>query len=214
MENKHLKAIFFDFDGTIVDSSQSIYASIQYALNQLNLPSLTEDTLATFVGPPLLDSFIRIGLSDKDAENAVVKYREYYQEHLHLVKLYPEIKKVLSQLKKNYQLFIASSKPEIFVRKIAEIIEVDQYFTAIYGANLAGTVSTKAEVIAYALQQRSDLSADHVIMVGDRSHDCFGAIQNNMDCIGVTYGFGSKDELIHAGAKSIVDKPIQLLDVF
>ncbi|WP_338152976.1 HAD hydrolase-like protein [Enterococcus cecorum] len=78
--------------------------SIQYAMQQLNQPPLDEKTLVTFVGPPLLDSFIRIGLPKNLANEAVFKYREYYKEHMHFVELYPQMKEVLAQLKDSYQL--------------------------------------------------------------------------------------------------------------
>lgn len=208
-----IKALFFDFDGTIVDSSKSIFASIQYAMQQLNQPPLDEKILATFVGPPLLDSFLRIGLTTNLANEAVLKYREYYQEHMHFVQLYPQMKEVLAQLKDSYQLYIASSKPEVFVKKIACLIDVDQYFTAIYGADLEGKRAKKSQVIAYALSENPNLEPSTIRMVGDRSHDCLGANENKIAAIGVTYGFGSKEELEDAGATEIVTSPAQLLEI-
>ena len=208
-----IKALFFDFDGTIVDSSKSIFASIQYAMQQLNQPPLDEKMLATFVGPPLLDSFLRIGLPTNLANEAVLKYREYYQDHMHFVQLYPQMKEVLAQLKDSYQLYITSSKPEVFVKKIARLIDVDQYFTAIYGADLEGKRAKKSQVIAYALSENPNLEPSTIRMIGDRSHDCLGANENKIASIGVTYGFGSKEELEDAGATEIVTSPTQLLEI-
>ena len=208
-----IKALFFDFDGTIVDSSKSIFASIQYAMRQLNQPPLDEKMLVTFVGPPLLDSFLRIGLTTNLANEAVLKYREYYQDHMHFVQLYPQMKEVLAQLKDSYQLYITSSKPEVFVKKIARLIDVDQYFTAIYGADLEGKRAKKSQVIAYALSENPNLEPCTIRMIGDRSHDCLGANENKIASIGVTYGFGSKEELEDAGATEIVTSPTQLLEI-
>lgn len=208
-----IKVLFFDFDGTIVDSSKSIFASIQYAMQQLNHPPLDEKILMTFVGPPLLDSFLRIGLSETLANKAVLKYREYYQEHMHFVQIYPKMKEVLAKLKDNYQLYITSSKPEIFVKKIVQFIELDQYFTEIYGADLKGKRTKKSQVIAYALSENPNLSPSTIRMIGDRSHDCLGAMEHNIASIGVTYGFGSKEELENAGAVAIVTSPLQLLEI-
>lgn len=212
-DQKQIKALFFDFEGTIVDSSKSIFASIQYAMQQLNQPPLDEKTLVTFVGPPLLDSFIRIGLPKNLANEAVFKYREYYKEHMHFVELYPQMKEVLAQLKDSYQLYIASSKPEVFVKKIARIIDVDHYFTEIYGADLEGKRAKKSQVIAYALSENPNLDPSTIRMIGDRSHDCLGAIENKIAAIGVTYGFGSKEELENAGAVEIITSPVQLLEI-
>ena len=111
--------------------------------------------LVTFVGPPLLDSFLRIGLTTNLANEAVLKYREYYQDHMHFVQLYPQMKEVLAQLKDSYQLYIASSKPEVFVKKIACLIDVDQYFTAIYGADLEESVQKNISSYCLCLKRKS-----------------------------------------------------------
>ncbi|RBR28058.1 HAD hydrolase-like protein [Enterococcus cecorum] len=112
-----------------------------------------------------------------------------------------------------YQLYIASSKPEVFVKKIARIIDVDHYFTEIYGADLEGKRAKKSQVIAYALSENPNLDPSTIRMIGDRSHDCLGAIENKIAAIGVTYGFGSKEELENAGAVEIITSPVQLLEI-
>lgn len=205
------KYLLFDFDGTIVDSSQGIYASIQYALAQLALPTVNQKILATFIGPPLLDSFKQLGLSDEKANQAVKYYREYYAKTaMYQVQMYPQIKEALKSLSKQYALYIASSKPEIFVKQIASHLAIDQYFTGIYGADLEGKRAKKADVIKYALTT-SNLMSSAGLMIGDRAHDCLGAKANQLDAIGVLYGFGSKEELLAAKAKYLCDTPLDLV---
>lgn len=209
LENK--KYLLFDFDGTLVDSSQGIFASIQYALAQLALPSVDQKILTTFIGPPLLDSFKQLGLSDENANQAVKYYREYYAKTaIYQVQLYPQIKEVLKSLSKHYALYIASSKPEIFVKQIAKHLTIDQYFTGIYGADLEGKRAKKANVINYALAT-SYLTPSAGLMIGDRVHDCLGAKANQLDAIGVLYGFGSKEELLAAKAEYLCDEPVDLV---
>ena len=108
-------------------------------------------------------------------------------------------------------LYVATSKPHIYATKIIEHFQLGQYFEAVYGSELDGTRSTKCELLEYAM---SDSGArENVAMVGDRKHDVAGALANGIKAIGVTYGYGSRKELIHAGADSVVDKPGELLDV-
>ena len=71
---------------------------------------------------------------------------------------------------------------------------------------------SKAAVIAHALDRRGIDAGDHVVMVGDRDHDVQGARQNGLDCIGVTWGFGSPEELAAAGAAALADTPARVVE--
>lgn len=208
------KYLLFDFDGTIVDSSQGIFAAIQYALKQLNLPAVDQKILNTFIGPPLLDSFIQLGLSADLAKQAVSCYRSFYEkEAMYQLQMYPKIKESLQILSQSYPLYIASSKPEVFVKQLAEHLAIAQYFTGIYGADLSGERSKKADVISYALAS-ANLKANEGVMIGDRSHDCSGAKINQLSAIGVLYGFGSQKELLSAGADYLCASPEELVLLF
>lgn len=204
--------ILFDLDGTIVDSSQGIFSSINYALRKLEREELPLDILKTFVGPPLKDSFIRIGLDEQTADLAVNYYRKLYKkEAVYQVKTYEGIEETLAELAKTKKIFLATSKPEFFAKIILEHLAFTSYFTGIYGADLEGTRTAKADVIHYALTKENITERETVVMIGDRKHDILGAADNGLESIGVLYGFGSKEELTHAGATHLVSTAKELI---
>lgn len=205
MEKEHL---LFDLDGTLTDPKEGITKSVQYALNAFGIPAEDRDKLCCFIGPPLKDSFMEFyGFSEEDAIKGVLSYREYFKDKGMLDnKVYEGAQRVLEALvKKGKKLYVASSKPEIFVRKILEHFELDSYFVFAGGADLEGTRDKKADVIRYVIKecQLSDLSK--IVMIGDRKHDILGAKEVGIDSVGVLYGFGSRQELEDAGADLIAE---------
>lgn len=125
-------------------------------------------------------------------------------------RLYPGIVPVLQQLVASGRpLYVATSKPSVYAVRIVKHFELDGYFRAVFGAELDGTRSRKAELLRFALDEVG--ARGDSVMVGDREHDVCGAKANGMRSIGVTYGYGSRRELADAGADLIVDTPASLL---
>ncbi len=212
-EVKMYQTILFDLDGTITDSGSGIMRSILYATEQLGWPAPSEETLRSFIGPPLYESFLHMAPSAEAAQQAVGHYRAYYQRKgMFENHVYPGIPEVLTRLKEaGAKLYIATSKPEEFAKKIITHFDLDRYFTGIYGASMDGHRSKKADVIQYALTEAQlDPTKETIIMVGDRNHDILGAQQNGLDSIGVLYGFGEETELQEAGATFLVQSPKDL----
>jgi phosphoglycolate phosphatase len=121
--------------------------------------------------------------------------------------VYPGVQKMLTDLSEDYSLAIATSKPEFFAEQVIENTGLTKYFTGIFGADLAGDRSKKADVITYALEQ---LEGDTAVMVGDRKFDILGAKDNQLKSIGVLYGFGDRQELAEAGADLLVEKALEI----
>lgn len=201
--------ILFDLDGTLTESGEGITKCVQYALSRFGIEEPDLEKLQCFVGPPLLESFMEYaGLSREDAEKAVEYYRERYNTTgIYENRLYPKIRELLELLKVNDKILgVASSKPEVYVRKILEYFRVDGYFRVLVGSELDGRRTGKAEVIEEALRRLDlDWQRDSVLMVGDREHDVKGARECGIQCIGVTYGYGTREELEKAGAVYIAD---------
>ncbi len=209
------KKILLDLDGTIIDSSKGIFASLNYAMKEMNRNPLDLKTLKSFIGPPLVESFIKTGMTEEEAKEAVDHYRTLYKkEGMYQVRPYADIEEVLTQLAQNHELLIATSKPEFFAVKIIDHLNYTKFFDGIYGADLEGIRSDKKAVIHDTLKAEKVEDLSTVVMIGDRAHDITGAKENKIDSIGVLYGFGDKDELIQAGAQKVVNKPIELLEVF
>lgn len=201
------KYILFDLDGTLTDSKEGITKSVQYALSKLGISITDLDSLEKFIGPPLKDSFMEYyNFSDTKADEAVKYYREYFSERgLFENKVYPGVEAMLKQLKETgLHLIVATSKPTVFSEKILGHFNLSKYFDAIVGSTLDGSRSKKADVIQFALEEHK-IKNDEAIMIGDREQDILGAAENGLKSIGVTYGFGSYEELEKAGASLIVN---------
>lgn len=203
------QVILFDLDGTLTESGEGIINCVQYALEKLGKKEEHPENLQCFIGPPLKEQFMKYaGLSEKEGEKAVVYYRERYTTTgIFENRLYPKIPELLELLKINNKILaVASSKPEVYVKQILKHFQIADYFTAIVGSELDGRRTEKAEVIEEALRRMHlEEERDKVLMVGDRSHDVQGAISCGLQCIGVAYGYGSREELEKAGAVYIAD---------
>lgn len=203
--------ILFDLDGTLTDPGLGITNSILYALDKMGIPKPPREELYAFIGPPLKEMLmVRFGLSDVQGEDALRFYREYFSvDGLFENRVYAGIPELLAALQgAGKQLIVATSKPEIFTLRILERFDLARYFDFVAGSTLDGSRVHKDDVIAYALEQCGlTHPKDEIIMIGDRKFDVEGAKANNLSCIGVTYGYGSKEELEEAGAIATADTP-------
>ncbi|GHO49506.1 HAD family hydrolase [Ktedonospora formicarum] len=200
------QTILFDLDGTLTDPKIGITRSVAYALARFSINVTDLDTLIPFIGPPLYETFEgQYGFTPEQARQAVAYYREYFAETgLYENEVFPGIGKLLADLKEDgKRLIVATSKPTIFAKRILEHFGLYHYFELIVGSELDGTRSSKAEVIAYALTALA-LSKKDAVMIGDRKHDILGAKLNDMPSIGVTFGYGSYEELQAAQPTHIV----------
>lgn len=199
------KAILFDLDGTITDSGKGIIKSAAYALEHYHIPVPDAATMRAFVGPPLRDTFYKFGVPAELCDEAVEKYREHYiPVGIYENFPYPGIENVLAKLKKqNCKLYIATSKPEWMAVDVLTRFHFEGYFDIIAGATMDGSRDTKSDVIAYLLAQTGNIS--DAVMVGDTEFDVIGAAAHNIPCIGVSWGYGSVEEMKKAGAMAIAN---------
>ena len=199
--------IFFDLDGTLTDPKEGITNSVAYALASFGIHA-DPDRLTPFIGPPLIDSFLEFYHFDlPTAQKAVERYREYFSRRgIFENRIFPGTQPLLAQLKSQGKtVCLATSKPEVFARQILEHFHMDGYFDHIVGSCLDGTRTKKGEVIAEVFHRLGHTGPDKgaCVMVGDRLHDIQGARENGLDSIGVTFGYGSLEELQQAGATHI-----------
>jgi len=207
--------VLFDLDGTLTDPCEGIVNSIAYALQTLNFPPQDPQLLATFIGPPLRDSFANtLGMPQEQIEPAIAAYREYFaQRGIFENRLYDGIPALLQRLQTaGIPMAMATSKPTVYAEKIAAHFGIAQHFDYIAGANLDGTREHKADVIAHALQELAPPPGTPVVMIGDREFDVLGAAAHNLPTIGVLWGYGSREELVAAGAVQIVSTMDELFE--
>jgi len=210
------KYILFDLDGTLTDPGIGITNSVMYALKKFGIEVDDRASLYKFIGPPLLESFQKFyGFSKEDSELGLKYYREYFKpKGLYENKVYEGIESLLQELKKKgKKLLIATSKPEEFAIEILKHFHLLDYFDFVAGASMDEKRVKKADVITYALESYGITDKSSVIMVGDREHDVLGAKENELKSIGVLYGYGDYEELVHAGADYIAQNPEDILQI-
>ncbi len=208
--------ILFDLDGTLTDPKVGITTCVQYALKDFGIEEDDLDKLEPFIGPPLKDSFIKYyDMTEEQAEKAIAKYRERFQDTgIFENELYGGIHDLLRTLKAGgMHLAVASSKPTVYVERILKHFKIDKYFEVVVGSELSGERVEKPQVIQAVLHQffpGGQPRYDEVYMVGDRKFDVEGARTFRIETVGVTYGYGSREELEEARADHIVDSVMEL----
>ncbi|WP_338691354.1 HAD family hydrolase [Bradyrhizobium sp. 26S5] len=202
------RAIFFDLDGTLTDPKPGITGSIQYALGKLGRPVPSQDELTWCIGPPLRASFALLLGGEELADRAVEFYRERFGDvGLFENSVYPDIAEVLAELRERPgRMYVATSKPHVFATRIVAHFGLNGYFDHVFGSELDGTRVNKVDLLAYALEQ-TGADPEKAVMIGDRSHDVIGAIRNGIRAVGVTYGYGTPEELLEAGASQLCASP-------
>lgn len=208
--------LFFDLDGTLTDPAQGITNSFIHALKYFGIEIPSYETLCSFIGPPLPDTFKnQFGFSDQKAAEGVKKYREYFaSKGLLENSVYPGIPELLSSLKQaGKKLVVATSKPEEYSVRIIEHFKLAGYFENVCGSKMDESRSKKDEVIEYAIERNNISDKSKILMIGDRKHDILGAAKTGIKSCGVLFGYGSLEELKTAGADYIADSVAALQDI-
>ncbi len=210
-----IRAVLFDLDGTILDSKPGIFRSLTYALDSLSLPIPPETELMGFLGPPLPMGFEHVCRVPRESVSEAVRlYREYYNGGGKFeAAIYDGVKEVLTSLReRGIRTCITTSKPQVFARQILEHFGISSLFDGIYGSELDGSRSHKAEVMRFCMEQQG-IEPAQAILVGDRYFDVDGAKTFSMPCVGVLYGYGTLEELQTAGAAYLASDTTALLDL-
>ena len=203
-----LSAIFFDLDGTLVDSSIGIHNGFTYTFEQLGVPSPDAKTIRGFMGPPLETSFASCLPADQ-VETAIQLYRSYYKEKgVYEAQLFPQIKILLTELAQQYPLYITTTKNTPTAIDMTSNFEINQFFDGIYGSSPQAL--HKADVIRQAITTH-DLAPEKVVIVGDTKFDMIGAQETGIKKLAVTWGFGDETELMTYHPDWIAHHPIDIL---
>ena len=207
------KTILFDLDGTLTDSGEGILNCAELGLRHFGLPVPSREEMRVFVGPPLHETFLKFGVPEEKVEEAVTVFRSRYTTVGKFENTpYPGVHDLLKALKEaGHTLLIATSKPENMAIEILEKFELSQYFDRICGATLDRSRISKEDVIAYLLALSG--TAENMVMVGDTAFDVVGAAAHGISTIGVSWGYGSVEEMQQAGAIAIANTMGELLSL-
>jgi phosphoglycolate phosphatase len=199
--------VLFDLDGTLVDSSGAIQAAMAHALQHLGCHFPPGFAIENWIGISLVDVFRdAFGIVGEPAEQAIAQYRQHYDDYAQAgTQVYDRVAETLNGLcASGTGLFVATVKPTPIAEKVLRDMGLKRYFKGVAGSSMDNARREKAEIIRHTLQQFG-LNADHAAMVGDRAQDISGARHNGLYAVGVTWGFGSLEELTLAGPDRLVD---------
>ena len=209
--------LFFDLDGTLTDPCVGITRCIEHAMFQMGQALPVGTDLRRFIGPPLQDTFRT--LLDTDESKPVAEAVKHYRDRFSRVgmyenEVYPPIPGELTILAdRGYTLWVVTSKPHVFAEKIIAHFGLSARFAGIHGSELDGTNTDKRDLIAHVLRAESIGPAD-AWMIGDRGHDVRGGVANRVRTAGVLWGYGSREELVEAGADIVLQEPEELSEQF
>lgn len=203
-----MTAVFLDLDGTLVDSRPGIVAALAHAFNSVGRGDLADSDLSWMLGPPLVDSFAKLGFEDPDV--LLRAYRSHYIPiGMFEAEVYRGVPEVLDQLNDlGCRLYLATAKPHAYARKVTAHFGLAPKLSQEFGPELDGTNNWKGDLLRMALAETGEDPARSV-MVGDRHHDMAAAVDVGMSAIAVTWGYGQPDEWETANAQ--INTPDALL---
>jgi phosphoglycolate phosphatase len=210
-----MATIFFDLDGTLIDSAVGITRCVAHALEQMGEPVPEPQALRRWIGPALRDSFGPLLGSEARTEQAVLHYRDRFESHGWAEhEVYAGIGEVVQDLAAaGHRLAVVTAKNEPHARRIIAHLPFGDVFEDIIGATPCGRLSHKPELIGEAFARLAPAPGD-IWMIGDRHMDIDGARHHGIGSVGVLWGFGGEAELRAAGATHLASKPDDLRGLF
>lgn len=194
-----MQHIIFDLDGTISNPETGILNGYKYTFPKVNLPTPNDAELRTLIGPPLRIVFEEMyGLSKEQTNFAIDTYRVYYNTlgGAYENELYDGMLSLIQSLhQQNKTLHIATHKGAMS-KEILKHFNIYSYFNQIQHYNEEKNIITKEKMIELILQSENITDKENVVMIGDRHSDIEAAHNTGVKSIGVTYGFGSEEEII------------------
>lgn len=208
--------ILFDLDGTLTDPGEGITKSIRYAFDYYGYPVESLEALRVYIGPPLAEEFMaRLGVDETRARAITEKFRERYNDigwkENHPIDGMPEL---LASLKAHgKKLAVATSKPLPIAMRVLQYFELDRYFDVICGSAPDGSKGAKWLIVAETLRRLGvdEAAKAQAVMVGDRMYDIIGGQKNGLTTVGLTMGYGSREEFAQAGVSYVADSAEELL---
>lgn len=210
---KKYKAILFDLDGTLTRSGDGILYSVRKTFEEMGKPLPPIEELRRFIGPPLADSMKRCGFTPEESQRGIALYKKSYAEKgMYINDVYESIPQVLEALRsQGYLLATATTKMNAFAIKVMDYFSLTAYFDFIGAASADGTRKSKAQVVLYALENMK-VAPSEAVLIGDTIYDAQGAVDTGCDFIGVTYGYGIREEMAQCSPQArFADTPQDIL---
>ncbi|MGI6106324.1 MAG: HAD hydrolase-like protein [Lachnospiraceae bacterium] len=204
-------AILFDLDGTLTDSGPGILNAAEYTFRRFGMPVPDRQALRVFVGPPLEMTFKKFGIPDSRIPEAIDCFREYYTPKGYLENSpYPGIENLLARLRKSgRKLYVATSKVENMAYAVLNHFGLMKYFDGVTGSTPDGSRVTKVDVLRVMLD---GIRTERPVLVGDTIFDVQGAAEAGLPCVGVSWGYGDRKQMLSGGAVCVADTMDELFE--
>jgi len=208
---KKVKAVFFDFDGTLIDSKTDIVLTVNRMRKELNLPKLSEEVILTNVGKGpeyLLEKTLPPEVYVKDV---IDKFIEYYIENaLKYTVFYDGVLELLEKLG-DYHKVLITNKAYIVTKEILKKHNLEDSFTLVYGADSLPKKKPDPYPLQFAVK-KLNIENDEVIFFGDSIYDYEACEKANIQCVLAKYGYSTPEELKACENAILIDKPLDLLN--
>lgn len=207
-----IRAVLFDWDGTVADTRPGIFNSVRYAIGRYGIADRPDDELRYFIGPPLYDGFEHVfGVSPELANELTDTYRVYYRDKgIFECNVYDGVGDLLRELHDaGVKTAVVSSKPKEFLDRLVEHFGLAEHLDAVVGPAMDNHNSNKTVLVNQALKELMLLPST-VAMIGDRHFDMEGAKAAGVNAVGVLYGYGTEEELCAAGADAVCEQVADL----
>ncbi len=215
MDFSSKKYILLDLDGTLTDTEEGVVNSFLYSLSKIGVTVEDRTSMRWIIGPPILDSYKQmLSCTDEEAKKLLAGYREYYNDRgIWENRLYDGVEEMMHRLFDGGKiLFTATSKPDVFAKRILDKHDVSKYFKYIYGSTLDGKISTKEDVLLHIINSES-INIEDCVLVGDTKYDIIGAREVGMDVIGIKWGFGTDEEFVSFPPDILLETPNEVSDL-
>lgn len=213
----HYKAAIFDLDGTLIDSLQDLWISVNHSLSQKGFPKRSLDEVRQFVGNgvgKLMQRAVPQGADNILVEQCLQCFKQHYVKHCcENTVPYEGVVPMLRVLHQQGILTaIVSNKLQSGVDEL-----VDEHFQGLIDVSIGEREGIRRkpapDMVDLAIQQLQ-LEKDDCLYIGDSDVDVQTARNAGLDCVAVLWGFRSRDVLLQAGATRFVEHPAELLEFF
>ena len=204
------KLIIFDMDGTLVDSSTTIVNAINYVRSKLNLVALEKELILEKVNDPALNPALFFYEVEEFSTEQEEWFSEYYTlNHEKELELYPEIDKLLKELKESgYLLAIATNAYRGSTLQSLGHLKVLEYFSSIACYDDVGRGKPAPDMLEKNLEDLK-LDVKDAIFIGDSERDLMAAETLKMDYIMINWGFSNYQDAINT-IKKLKEKILEL----
>lgn len=211
-------AVLFDLDGTLLDTLADIAHSANRVLADLGFPTHDIDAYRHFVGEGLIVLFRKALPADVNADEVMPRcaerFREAYGREWNVrTRPYDGIRELLDALTaRPIEMAVLSNKPNAFTRKCVREYLPEYKFRMILGQR--DNVPRKPDPAgAIEIVNEMGIPAEQFLYLGDSSIDMQTATAAGMYALGALWGFRSLEELQQSGAKTVISKPTDLLEL-